>query len=174
MKRIAFLLALVLCFSCFVGIIASAEGDASSAPAAEPSLDIAFYTVPINACEASIVFAVKAEGWENNGEFLHLQVKRGAEDFKHVPDKTSKKGTCEIGGEKYIILQYDLEVYEMDVVITARAYHTPDGETVVSGTEVTTSVNLWAKAYKDNGGQYGKLVDAMTAYGAAVKAYQPQ
>ena len=169
MKRIAFLLALVLCFSCFVGIIASAEGDA-----VEPSLDIAFYTVPISACEASIVFAVKAEGWANNGEYLHLQVKRGAEDFKHVSDKTSKKGTCEIGGEKYIILQYDLEVYEMDVVITARAYHTPDGETVVSGAEVTTSVNLWAAAYKANGGQHTKLVDAMTAYGAAVKAYQPQ
>ena len=57
MKRIAFLLALVLCFSCFTGLMISAEGEEATR-----SLDIVSYTVPVEAGTISIYFAVPVEG----------------------------------------------------------------------------------------------------------------
>ena len=167
MKRIAFLLALVLCFSCFVGIIASAEGETAS-----PSLDIVAYTVPVEAGTISVYFAVAVEGWADDGAYLHLEVKKGDGEFVSYSNSKYARGHKTLDGKRCIILEYPgLTAAEMDVEITARIRGAVGGEPTY-GEEVTTSVRQFANDYKANGGKYTALVDAMLAYGDAVKAFQ--
>ena len=167
MKRIAFLLALVLCFSCFVGIIASAEGETTS-----PSLDIVAYTVPVEAGAISVYFAVAVEGWADDGAYLHLEVKKGDGDYVFYHHDTFARGTIEKNGKKYLVFEYDgLTAAEMDVEVTAHIRTTIDDETL-RGADLTTSVKQFADAYKANGGKYTALVEAMLEYGDAVKALQ--
>ena len=167
MKRIAFLLALVLCFSCFTGLMISAEDEVAT-----PSLDIVSYTVPVEAGAISIYFAVPVEGWADDGAYLHLEVKKGDGEYASYSNANSARGYKYIGGQKCIIFEYSgLTAAEMDVEVTARIYTTVDGETAY-GAEFTTSVKGFADAYKAKGGQYTALVDAMLAYGEAVKAFQ--
>ena len=167
MKRIAFLLALVLCLSCIAGTVAFAEGETATR-----SLDIAFYTVPVEAGTISIYFAVPVEGWNSNGAYLHLEVKKGDGDYVFYHHDNVARGTIEKNGKTYLVFEYDgLTAAEMDVEVTARIRTTIDGETL-RGAELTTSVRQFANAYKANGGKYTALVDAMLAYGEAVKAFQ--
>ena len=165
MKRIAFLLALVLCFSCFTGLMISAEGEEATR-----SLDIVSYTVPVEAGTISIYFAVAVEGWNAEGEYLHLEVKKGDGDFVFYGNYDVARGFKYIGGQKCLIFEYSgLTAAEMDVEVTARIRTAIDGETIY-GAELTTSVRGFADAYKTQGGKYTTLVDAMLAYGDAVKA----
>ena len=183
MKRIAFLLALVLCFSCFVGVIASAEDEIDvpeiEAPETEepeviePCRDVVAYTVPIEAGRVSILFAIAVKGLPDDGAYLHLQVKKGDGEFKYYSNKNISRGHKYINGEKCIIFEYsDLTAAEMDVEITVRGITGAGTENEALGAEFTTSVAQFAEDYKTNGGQYTALVDAMLAYGEAVKAFQ--
>ena len=167
MKRIAFLLALVLCFSCFTGLMVSAEDEVATR-----SLDIVAYTVPVEAGTISIYFAVAVEGWVDDGAYLHLEVKKGDGEFVSYSNSKSARGHKYIGGQKCIIFEYsDLTAAEMDVEVTARIRAAVDGEATY-GAELTTSVRQFADSYKAQGGKYTALVDAMLAYGDAVKAFQ--
>ena len=165
MKRIAFLLALVLCFSCFTGLMISAEDEVATR-----TLDIVSYTVPVEAGAISIYFAVPVAGWAEEGKYLHLEVKKGDGDFIFYGNYDVARGFKYIGGQKCIIFEYSgLTAAEMDVEVTARIRTTVDGE-VLYGAELTTSVRQFASDYKTQGGKYTALVDAMLAYGDAVKA----
>ena len=165
MKRIALLLALVLCFSCFTGLMVSAEDEAATR-----SLDIVSYTVPVEAGTISIYFAVPVAGWAEEGKYLHLEVKKGDGDFIFYGNYDVARGYKYIGGQKCIIFEYSgLTAAEMDVEVTARIRTAVDGETAF-GAELTTSVRQFASDYKTQGGKYTALVDAMLVYGDAVKA----
>ena len=165
MKRISLLLAFVLCFSCFTGLMISAEDEAATR-----SLDIVSYTVPVEAGTISIYFAVPVEGWVEEGKYLHLEVKKGDGDFIFYGNYDVARGYKYIGGQKCIIFEYSgLTAAEMDVEVTARIRTTVDGETAF-GAELTTSVRQFASDYKAQGGKYTALVDAMLVYGDAVKA----
>ena len=165
MKRIALLLALVLCFSCFTGLMVSAEDEAATR-----SLDIVSYTVPVEAGTISIYFAVAVEGWTEDGAYLHLEVKKGDGDFIFYGNYDVARGHKTINGKRCLILEYSgLSAAEMDVEVSARFRTTVAGE-VIYGETFTTSVRQFANDYKANGGKYTALVDAMLVYGDAVKA----
>ena len=167
MKRIAFLLALVLCFSCFVGIIASAEGEIETR-----SLDIVAYTVPVEAGTISMYFAVPVKGWSNDGGYLHIEIKEGDGEYTTYYNANVARGYKYINGEKCIVFEYSgLTAAEMDVEVTARVRATVSGE-ITYGNEFTASVRKFAADYKAKGGKYTALVDAMLEYGDAVKALQ--
>ena len=167
MKRIAFLLALVLCFSCFTGLMVSAEDEVATR-----TLDIVSYTVPVEAGTISIYFAVPVAGWVDDGAYLHLEVKKGDGEYVLYTNTNSARGHKYIGGQRCIIFEYSgLTAAEMDVEVTARIRANINGEATY-GAELTTSVTQFADAYKAKGGQHTALVDAMLAYGEAVKAFQ--
>ena len=154
MKRIALLLALVLCFSCFAGFAVSAEG-------AAPSQEIEFVTVPMRAT-VSILYAISAEGYESLDGLKLVVDKNGA------TEEVAPAGTATVNGKYCIIFQYDgLSAAEMDLVVSAHVEY--NGQ---AGEAVDYSVKTFADAYAQAGGKYVSLVEAMLRYGAAVKAMQ--
>ena len=154
MKRIALLLALVLCFSCFAGFAVSAEG-------AAPSQDIEFVTVPMRAT-VSILYAISADGY-NGLDGLKLVV-----DKNGVTSEVLPAGYANVNGKYCIIFQYDgLNAAEMELVVSAHVEY--NGQ---AGEAVSYSVKTFAEAYAAQGGKYVDLVNAMLKYGAAVKAMQ--
>ena len=152
MKKIALLLALVLCFSCLAGVAVSAEP-------ASPSQKIELVTVPMRAT-VSILYAISADGY-NGLDGLKLVVTKNGADAEVAP-----AGITTIGGKQYIVFRYDgLSAAEMELEVSA--YVDYNGAV---GAPVTYSVKTFADKYKTSGGQYVDLVDAMLKYGAAVKA----
>ena len=157
MKRIALLLALVLCFSCFAGF----AGFAVNAEEAAPSQEIQFVTVPMRAT-VSILYAISAEGYDSL-DGLKLVV-----DKNGTISEVAPAGTATVNGMYCIIFQYDgLSAAEMDLAVSASVDY--NGQ---AGESVDYSVKTFAYAYSAAGGKYVSLVEAMLKYGAAVKAMQ--
>ena len=157
MKRIALLLALVLCFSCF----ACFASFVVSAESAAPSQEIEFVTVPMRAT-VSILYAISAEGYESLDGLKLVVNKNGA------TDEVAPAGTATVNGKFCIIFQYDgLSAAEMELVVSAHVEY--NGQ---AGEAVDYSVKTFADAYSAAGGKYVSLVEAMLKYGAAVKAMQ--
>ena len=154
MKKIALLLALALCFSCFAGFGVAAEE-------AEPSQKIEFVTVPMRAT-VSILYAISAEGYDSL-DGLKLVV-----DKNGVTEEVLPAGTATVNGIYCIIFQYDgLSAAEME--LTVSAYVDYNGQ---CGEAVEYSVSAFAEDYAEQGGKYVSLVEAMLRYGAAVKAME--
>ena len=152
MKKIALLLALVLCFSCFTGLAVSAEPT-------DPSQEIELVTVPMRAT-VSILYAISADGYSSFDGLKLVVTKNG------TATEVAPAGTTEIGGKNYIVFSYDgLSAAEMELVVSA--YVDYNGAT---GEPVEYSVATFAESYKASGGQYVYLVEAMLKYGKAVKA----
>lgn len=157
MKKIALLLALVLCFSCFAGF----AGFGVAAEEAEPSQKIEFVTVPMRAT-VSILYAISAEGYDSL-DGLKLVV-----DKNGVTEEVLPAGTATVNGIYCIIFQYDgLSAAEME--LTVSAYVDYNGQ---CGEAVEYSVSAFAEDYAEQGGKYVSLVEAMLRYGAAVKAME--
>ena len=156
-KKLALLLALVLCLSSLSGIAVVAEGEA----AATPSVEIALYTVPMRAT-VSILYAVKAEGYASL-DGLKLIADKGNGEEEVAP-----AGVMTLGGVRYIVFDYsNLSASEMDKKVTACIdYNGTRGNTV------TYSVKDFADNYLagEHEAKYEALVEAMIAYGDAVKA----
>ena len=154
MKKIALLLALVLCFSCFAGFGVAAEE-------AAPSQEIQFVTVPMRAT-VSILYAISAEGYDSL-DGLKLVV-----DKNGTISEVAPAGTATVNGMYCIIFQYDgLSAAEMDLAVSA--YVDYNGQ---CGEAVEYSVSAFAEDYAEQGGKYVSLVEAMLRYGAAVKAME--
>ena len=157
-KNLAFLLAVVLAFSCLLGL---------SATAAEPSNEIAMVTVPMRAT-VSILYAVEAAGYADSAA---VSVVITAKDGNVLDEAEAAKnlGVYQIDGVDYILFEYsNLEAADMEVEVTAKV----EG----GNSTVTYSVAKFAEEYV---AQYAgnadyaeevKLVNSMIAYGEAVAA----
>ena len=158
MKKIAMLLVFSLLLGALFGFTVSAE------EIAEPSVEIAFYTVPMRAT-VSIFYAVKADGYTSDSEVVLCAQKENSSEVYEVPPS----GVTTIGGERYLVFEFsELSAAEMDVSVTAYVRH---GDRT-SESPKTYSVMDFADAYANgNGSEKNKaLVAAMIAYGDAVKA----
>ena len=155
MKKIALVLLLAICLSCF-GVTAFAEERTA------PSLEITYYTVPMRAT-VSILYAVDVAGYENP-ESIKIIANKGSGD-----EEITNSGYTTINGKTCLVFEYsNLSAAEMDTKVKAKVKY---GDQVGS-TVVEYSVKEFATNYETSGGQYVSLVKAMIAYGDAVKAMQ--
>ena len=158
-KKIALLSALLMVVAAFAGLTAFAEN-------AEPSVEIAYYTVPMTAT-VEIFYAIPADGYDVNPDGtvdgLSLLVWEGAEGTADTAVKLSAKGVMSIKGKKHLVFVYDgLGANEMDVKVYARASF---GDRL--GSTKVYSVKDFAANYN---GEYKSLVAALIKYGNAIKA----
>ena len=154
-KRFLFLLVAVVALCSLVGISAVAADS-------EPSVEIAYYTVPMRAT-VSILYAVDVAGYENP-ESIKIIANKGSGD-----EEITNSGYATINGKTCLVFEYsNLSAAEMDTKVKAKVKY---GDQVGS-TVVEYSVKEFATNYETSGGQYVSLVKAMIAYGDAVKAMQ--
>ena len=162
-RKLILFLAVALALTSIVGLTALAED-------AEPSVEIAYYTVPMTAT-VEIFYAIPADGYKVNPDGtvdgLSLLVWEGAEGTADTAVKLSAKGVTSINGKNHIIFVYDgLDAGEMDVKVYARAFF---GDRL--GSTKVYSVKDFAASYN---GEYKSLVAALIKYGNAIKALAEQ
>jgi len=158
-KKIALLSALLMVVAAFAGLTALAED-------AEPSVEIAYYTVPMTAT-VEIFYAIPADGYDVNPDGtvdgLSLLVWEGAEGTADTAVKLSSEGVTSINGRNHLVFVYDgLDAGEMDVKVYARASF---GDRL--GSTKVYSVKDFAASYN---GEHKSLVAALIKYGNAIKA----
>ena len=154
-KKIAFFLMLAL--SVLAGLPTAAESKAAP--------EIAYYTVPMRAT-VCILYAVSADSYDG----VAVKVTKSGST---VEENAVCKGYAEIGGETYLIFEYELSASEMATEVSAYAT-----SGILAGNPVSYSVNAFLDKYvNDYSGveakaKFVKLAEAMKAYGAAVSAWQ--
>ncbi len=147
----------MLCLSALTGVSVVAEDE----QAVTPSVDIAVYTVPMRAT-VSILYAVEAEGY-TSFDGLKLIADKGNGEEEVAP-----AGIMTLGGVRYVVFDYsNLSASEMDKKVTACVEYNG-----TRGNTVTYSVKDFADSYLagEHEPKYEALVEAMIAYGDAVKA----
>ena len=158
-KRFLFLLVAVVALCSLVGISAVAADS-------EPSVEIAYYTVPMRA-SVEILYAVPADNYSVNSDGtvdgLSLLVWKGSEGSVDNACSVKSSGVADINGKPHIVFVYDqLGAHQMGLKVCARVSY--NGRL---GSAVNYSVKDFAASYD---GAYKSLVAALIKYGNAIEA----
>ena len=159
MKRLSIVLVIVLLAASLLGLSSLANGS-------EPSVEIAYYTVPMTTT-VEILYAVPSAGYDINPDGtvdgLSLLVWKGAEGSVADAEEIRSRGVMNVNGTDCLIFRYDgLEAHEMGVKVYAKASY---GERL--GSTKSYSVKDFAASYD---GKHKALVSALIKYGNAIEA----
>ena len=156
MRKIASVFLLAALFALAFCTLGSADGTAGGG-----GPEIAYCTVPMRAT-VSILYAVRAEGYDNPSALELLATKTGG-----VTDVVAPVGISKINGEDHVIFEYD-NLYASDMETDVVACVRYDGG--APGGSVTYSVKRFVDDYveKNPTSRYNDMLIKMLEYGESV------